>query len=380
MYIILWAITVLFGFLGVFSKKNDRILFNVEYVFMFVALILRYGQGTDYFGYSMDYLDIPSKIDIYYLFHNDNHGEAGFLFLCELFKCLHCPFTVFASIVSMITMILIYVGINTISIYRTVSWMLFFPTCYSTFCYSSIRQGLVLAIVISITIPAYHKNNKAKYILSVVLGSLFHSSALILLFVPILLKFVNMKRGRFLNLAVMCGIGIGAVLRLFNIQWGHYIYFSPSYGAIIIRIILLVVVTRLLRVLGEDDKVIKEEYSFYFLGMCFFFALASMGFISNKMTIYFKVMESALIPNLLYKIRTSNAYTRGRMLIRKHVVYFLVILCIVETGKNYESYVKQGQYVQGTHFYNYPYVSLFDKSKIFEYRDNLRSIYNEEVF
>lgn len=380
MYVLMWVIVILFAIIGFLDRKYDTVLFKIEFCLMTLALVFRYGQGTDYFGYSMDYLDIPSKLDFHYLFHNDNHGEVGFLFVCEIFKSFGCTFVIFACIFALITMILVYKGIRNIPEYKTVSLLLFFPTYYCTFCYSAIRQGFVIAIVLSISIPALLEEKKAKYIVSVIIGSLFHSSVLILFLIPIGLKIFKRNKKTCLIFSVLCGFILAILLRVFGIKYGYYIYYSPSYAAIIIRVIMLLIMTRMYKVAGKNDDTINLAYNYYFLGICIFFALSAMSFISNRITIYFKECEVILFPMLLTKLRIDNRFIHISEIVRRRVVCCLLLICLVETGKNLESYVRQGEYNEGIHFYNYPYVSIFDKHNIFKYRDDLYNRYGVEVF
>ena len=66
-----------------------------EFYFIFavmsLALIWRYGQGTDYFGYYVNYLLVPEHT-ISFPNYGEVHGELGWLFLCNLFRVIHAPY------------------------------------------------------------------------------------------------------------------------------------------------------------------------------------------------------------------------------------------------------------------------------------------------
>ena len=57
MYYFLLTILVLFAVLSRRAPSIDNLLFKLEMIIMTLVLCLRYGQGSDYFGYELNWLD-----------------------------------------------------------------------------------------------------------------------------------------------------------------------------------------------------------------------------------------------------------------------------------------------------------------------------------
>ena len=69
MYILVGLIVIVFAALGYFDRKADKVFFCIEILIMTLMLCFRYGQGTDYFGYEVNYSLVPDNIDINFLLH-----------------------------------------------------------------------------------------------------------------------------------------------------------------------------------------------------------------------------------------------------------------------------------------------------------------------
>lgn len=361
-------IVLFFAFLSFLDRKLDKTLFHIEFIMMGVMLCFRYGQGTDYFGYEANYSLVPSTIDIQFLFHNNVHGEIGYTFLVEICKSMGLSFQWFVGIVSLTMMILTYKGIMLYGGKRTIAILMLFPTYYLTF-YYGVRQGFALAIVVGVILPAYIQKKYVKAICFLLLGATIHSSLLIVLIPIVINRVVEMNRRLLLIGATILGITVGCFLAITSMNHG-YVLFSPSISAILLRIILFIAITRLYKFSSIEDEVNERIYSFYLVGFCIYIALCPMAFLSHRLTAYMKISECILVSRLLEDAGMEVVGEDGFSFMKRHVYTLILAICMIEGLKNINSYLYQGEYYSDIHFYNYPYVSVFNKEKIYEFREN----------
>ncbi|MCI9296558.1 MAG: EpsG family protein [Lachnospiraceae bacterium] len=370
MYILTGFIIVIFAGLGYLDRKADKYFFYVEILILTVMLCLRYGQGTDYFGYEFNYSLIPNDMNIDFLFNNNVHGEVGYTLLVGIFRRYGLSFQIFVGILSLVMMWLTYNSIKNYSENKTMAIALLFPTYYLTF-YYAIRQGFGLALTLGVILPSYIKDQKMKYFIWVCLGATMHKSVLILL-IPLFCKeFIVRHKEFFIASSIILGGIIGILLKMTAFNRG-YVQFSPSINAILLRVILFIAITRLYKFSLKEDKINYKIYNLYIVGFCIYMTLCSMAFISHRLTAYMKIGEVILVARLLSERSCTIEHIKsGFLLLKHHVCLLALFVCIIEGTKNIESYVGQGEYYEGIHFYNYPYVSVFNKKDIYEYRENL---------
>lgn len=368
MYLMMMGITALFAVIGYFDRKADKGLFCIEIFLMGAMLCLRYGQGTDYFGYEVNYSLVPQNIDIHFLLHNDVHGEIGYAFIVEIFRSFRTPFPMFVTAWSFVMMLMTYYGIQKYGGIKTVAVLLLYPTYYLTF-YYGIRQGFALAFTLCFILPAYVNNQKWKYVFLVCLGATIHTSLLILL-IPIFVgKLVKKYEKVILVLAVETGVALGGILKVTDFRLS-YVRFEPSYSAIALRVILFIAIARLYRFSGHKDEISDKLYNFYLVGFCIYLASSPMAFMSHRLTTYMKISEIILFSRMIGNKDGIIYAKKALILLKRHVCMLIIAICMVEGGKNLNSYIGQGEYYPGIYFYNYPYVSVFNKQDIYKYRKN----------
>ena len=95
MYFLPLIIITIFLCFEIGGKDKKHILFNVAFVLLTLMICLRYGQGTDYFGYLNVFL-------------RHDHGEIGYTLLQSLFSYFNLPFELMIAIISLFQMVCIY--------------------------------------------------------------------------------------------------------------------------------------------------------------------------------------------------------------------------------------------------------------------------------
>ena len=354
--------------LALLSLKRDISDFTIAIVVIVITalLVFRYGQGTDYFAYN--YL-IERNISLHDAFTEttDNHGEVAFRLLAVLFHGRTGPLLAAIGLYDM-AMTARFLWKNCVN--KAFTLLLFFPTVLMTYYFSAIRQGVVLATFLGVGITLVEKKAWKRYMLMCLALAMIHSVALVLLAIPFLEK-VTLKTelAVFLPLSMTFGILISVpATRQYLLMIpviGRYIGLYPAgsvgIGTIANRIITLVLIMLFYYSWKEEVELQKEDpwwIKAYLFGQIMFFALMPYMLIATRVYICFKVLELWFVPNMLL---LNNRY---RQIV---AVYFVMLMTLVYVG-NVNSYIYEANYKASINCINYPYISVFNKEDLWEYR------------
>lgn len=373
----MWYITVCL-FLTIFSiaefskrKPTTKRLFNVIWFVLTCMLVFRYGQGTDYYEYSMIYNSVDEEGSFFV--NALAHGEIGWYILNLIGVKLGMSFELFLGIVSLVEMVFVRIFIQRYSPYMILSLLLLYPTFYLTVCYSTLRQALVLCLFLGVGITLLLEKMTVKYIVLIFFLTLIHSSAVILSILPFLLDW---KKNKYYLIVGFLLVIIGTKYVETSIDQDSikgYIGGSVSIAGILVRVILFLFIWKLYVSCKNEliDRMSIEVLLFriYFVGFAisiFFFNSATL---SQRLTIPLKAVEIVLIPILLYKNRQGIKDKCSKAKRNYILPLFITLLAImnVEFIKNIYSYIEQGNYYTWVTPLDYPYSSVFDKDEIRKY-------------
>jgi hypothetical protein len=131
-----------------------------------------------------------------------------------------------------------------------------------------------------------------------------------------------------------------------------------SIGFRIFKLLLIYVLMRY-----NTDRQQQAENSvllkIYATSLIMYELLMFSPLISARLSVFYEVVGIALVPNLLKK----------DSLLRKGALAVTICLIMVITYKNIGSYIWQGEY-NITKTLDYPYVTVFNQDKIYQYRRN----------
>lgn len=376
----MWYITIVF-ILSIFSiiefdNKGKRLsfAFKILWAILTLMLMVRYGQGTDYYGYYVKY-DLVDLNGAFFI-NSLDHGEIGWYILILLSKKMGLHFFSFVGIVSLTMMMSLYRFVRKYSIGGVFSLLLLFPTYYLTYCYSAMRQGLVMTIFLGFGIDLLLKRKYLHYYVLIFVLTLLHTSAIIFVLLPVAINWHGKKLLVFLGV-VAAFIFVSFFVRRLKPFSAIGYEGDAGIGGIILRVLLLSIVWFLYR----KTKMIRNEkihvellFRIYLTGFIIFVIFSASGTLSQRISMPFKAVEVALLPSLLYSIG-RNFTNRNKM--SKVVIAFYAVLLIanVEFVKNIYSYIDQGNYREWVTPMNYPYISVFDQNEINKYITN----FDEEV-
>ena len=124
MFVLLGGILSIVAIAEINKEGNgSSLIFRLLFLIMTLMLCLRYGQGTDYYPYQLQYERINVSASL--LVNSLYHGEIGWYIIMMIFKRLGCSFYLFIGIISALMMFGMYKAINRYSPLKCLSLPVF---------------------------------------------------------------------------------------------------------------------------------------------------------------------------------------------------------------------------------------------------------------
>lgn len=372
------AIVLFLSALSFYELGKNRSCHEVLYLFVLLVMTLllcfRYGQGTDYTNYLYPYDAEVRSFDSYFKKSMD-HVEWGWYVMLLTIRKLDIPFEWFIAFISVVMMVSLYRTLK-LSPYKMTSLLLFIPTYYLTYCFSALRQGLSVCLFLGFGLKLLLEKKYWRYCLLVVMLSFIHFAMLILLVLPIALKFKEKHFHLFAVLAffmavVLSRLPLARMAQLvLGTRAGYVEEAAFSLGGMAMRVLLFFIIWRLHHLGAPKDSALYREedalYRFYYTGFIIFLLFSPFGIISSRLSMPMKTLEIVLIPLELYRNR-ALVFNRKITRLPEMAMYVLALTLMMnaECVKNINSYIDQQEYV-GITVVNYPYVSVFDEERVWQ--------------
>lgn len=374
-YIAVFLILAYLSYCEFKGKKYKYLSLEVLVCFLTLFAVIRYGQGTDYFAYVSIYNDTPTLTRVANLsgiFTFNAEVESGFLFLSAIFRTLNLGFPVFAGFIAIITMFLIYKFIKNNSELPITALTIFYVFYYLVYVLSGIRQGLAIGIFVGIAIDLYKRKEYKKFILVVLLASTIHVTVLVTLVILFLDKFGDSYK-------FYIGISILTILMLYfkvdvaliNILPGFLsdklaMYIADGNISIMafanrFTVLLIILFYSSYEKDNKDIALFKKFYIFSFV--LYLLTIKSMT-ISTRITLYFKVFEVILIPNIIGSLIRSFKKAKAIQLFSISMLIVFVLLI-----KNLNAFLDEGDYYKHVNVITYPYITLFNQADLWKYKE-----------
>lgn len=369
LYIIAALVLAVSAVLAFTTPHIDRLLYYCCLVFISGMLIFRYGQGTDWLGYNHIFNLAPTTLDLSSFFYSDKvHSEIGWKIICNVFRMTGSSFVQLVLTVSLVELFFLNRFIRRWSSCWTLSLLLAYPTLYLTYFFSSLREGLVLAIFLGLLLEWLFNGKDIPYIIAILLLSSIHSVSLIAL--PLVL----VKRLPIRNISTELAISLAlGVLGLFIFRLGSAFSAINAYASIGFSPVSLAtrVGTALVVWLAwraSSDKDASEDgflLHVFCYGMCVYFVLMANGLVASRSAILCLALDIVLMPRLFSENPKAAMF----------LFLAMIALVFVMTLKNVNAYISQGPYVTGISVLNYPYISIFRPLDLYRYSQNRYLIY-----
>lgn len=375
LYLIVFAMLLVFSIWEYKKKTTQKPLYWIAFGVLTLMLVLRYGQGTDYFGYYSNFLNTPTIWQFSNLMRTTVHGESGWLFISAVFRGFGIPFHVLVILTSLLTMYSLHRFLSRYSSMQTVSLLLAYPTIYLTYAMSAIRQGVVLAVFLGFLLDWMRERKYIRYIVVTLICALIHSSALIFLAL-FAVKRITIRCKPALILMAVCavtGFLSSKLLVMLSSSFAYYAKDGISIFAIGERLASACIIIFVFRdVLDGKDTSGAPELKYFlqiYLYSCFIYCfLAWSALLGSRFAVYFKAIELvlfvyALLSDLTVTIPTCitsklRLGTIKPIRVQKVVALYLLGLTLLMYFKNIGSYIEQNQYIDSVNVFNYPYFSI----------------------
>lgn len=382
MYICVLALVLTLTGFSYLKKEYAASIYVVTLCLLTLFLALRFGQGSDYWGYRNLFERMPAVFDFNADVYNTDkfHGEIGWKLMMNLFKYLGMNFETVIVLLAFAEMSLIAWALERYcGEHKMLGLLILFPTVYLTYFFSTLRQGFVIPINLSVLLPLLQKKRYIPYAAVTLLLCLIHRSSLLLL-LPLLL--IKMSRRTFHGL--LAASGLGGVLLCVTPAWDHihqfvcYIY--PALGdEMVVEINFLALGERfatggliflLFFSLCRDGAVSDEAeilYKTYMLANMFYFILMGSQTLAGRFSMIFKCVEVILLPMLLGMYMERRPMRAGRTGICVYAYCLMLTSALTLYHLGFCS--EEGNYYEYHNAFEYPYISIFQKDRVYELFD-----------
>jgi hypothetical protein len=152
---------------------------------------------------------------------------------------------------------------------------------------------------------------------------------------------------------------------VFDVIGGKVEYYTQTNSlnilSILSRTALFIPILQLSKIYAKGS--IQETFlKIYIIGFFLYLIFLGSSLISARLNVYMRYAEVFLLVDfLLYVFK----YKLNRIVSFSYIILIMTVFYV----KNIDSFIVQGPYYSHINFYNYPYVSIFNKKDILEARD-----------
>ena len=352
-----------------YRRNLDDIVSSITTIMLGAMLAFRYGQGTDYFNYYRNF-DLINPNSMYNL---GLHTEIGWKFLNFLIKSNNLPFEFLVFIISVFEIFCIKKFLN---IYcknnKTIALIILYPAVIFVYLISALRQGLVISVFLGIMLPMLDSGEYKKYAVMTLVMTAIHTVAIVyLLILPILknennVKLRHLERIKILSVLLALYFGIMSPERLLKnfippIVMRHA-GIEFSYPAVIENLVIMLLMTQLYYNASNKEE-IRRYYIIFSIGVIFFFLTSWMTLFANRTFSCWKYV---------YIVFFIKYFIANRGIRKQIALLFFICFSSFMLIRNIDAAIEQGSYVKSVNAFNYPYMSIFDKSVAQKMRSDYR--------
>lgn len=325
------------------KSKNKKILFTIlSFVPFFGVMAFRYGIGYDY-------LNIYDKI-----FHTIINGgisnwEPGIVYMIKLISMFSNDSFYFFLVTSLLISFFTYKGILSNSEKPWLSLLLFIIGGFYMESMNTVRQFVALAMFIY-AIKYIKSKEPIKYIIWILIASLFHTSALVLLPLYFFCRTrLTWKKRLIVSLLLILTIPmissgfywILAQTKYSFYMTGVYADANPTYSELIIASILFIAASIFYK-RGKDN----EWYNIYYNLTFVFLIIGVLSFkvlLAYRIIMYLKITTIFMVPSIIGQVHKS----------KNRIIYYMLFIIF------FSAITILGAYKFG--WYDTQYISIFEK-------------------
>lgn len=343
---ILFALVSGIDILSVSNKSKRNILF-----FLIVVAIFfvggRYWCDNDFENYVTFFEETPSidKTSIYELFqlYLFWQVEFGYIFSCSFFKLLGLGYQSIFFLCAMLTFILVAKSFQRISVYPILSFFLFFTTLF-TLPFVQMRFGVATACV-CYALVQLDKQNKKGYWRWMVIGLLFHMTALIGFVIYWVYK-IRLTRKRIFILLI-CSFAFSLIpIKLIFINvlsilgFDRYLGYASEESSGVVSLMFLLI---LLFPFIYYEPILRKKISHYHLLLVMGLSTLLIGCITrevpilNRFSLLLSISYCVIIPSYFILMKKNGTFFCSWILLIAYA--FLKFLPSLNHIQNYQNFL-----------------------------------------
>lgn len=353
-YIILYGLIIL-SLYEIGTGKKVIFLFNCFYLLLSFVAIFRYGQLADYFAYSY----------LYYSPEVMATKELLFYLLSKAFRYIGFDYTIFSAFISGAIMLLSYPFFRKICRASAISLLVFYAYIFQMCVMGAVRQGICVALLLYLYY-CYKEKGANWFLFGGVwlFGCLIHLSFVFAIFIPLAMKLSYYNR-KVIFLIVPVVIIIAFIgFDLTNMLLPFLRAKASDYSDIAGQSVVFQVILRTLLILPLLIFYPRQETDGYYAkGICivgFFLYCIAAGnnFMAGRIEYYYRVFYCLIAATISMAVMNRK--------IKQILLLYIVVLHTFIWFKNIDFAIENGNYRNDVTIFNFPYISIFDKSEIRE--------------
>ena len=354
------------------GKKTSIKAFNLCFFFLTIMVMLRKGQGQDYYNYLLIYNETVhyGKLSFWLVFVL---SDPLYRLLNLLAYYCGVSYYFFSALFSLLTMYFYYTFFRKYCNGSILSLLIFYSMCYIIYVYSSVRQGFAVAVEISVLYPLLLKRKWGVYYMVLLPLCLIHQSAIICALFPFIVR-KKISNNVWLIMGIISTVlmlsGVNLITKIpfpdpIAIRLKYYTdsLMSGRTVAHIVRMILILPVFLIPYKIYNKNEELCCVRNILLAGYILYGFTAFSEVISSRLNIYFRIFECYFVYLLLYKTSLK--------VINRQIAVGYVIVYAVLFANTIKGFIIQGDY-QYCNILTYPCLTVFDgNDTIFYYRKNL---------
>ncbi len=350
------------------NKKAGK---NLAYVFSCIILILlaglRYRVGGDTLNYMLVYERLPSLFESNYFDKiGQERAEIGWLFLTGIAKLIGDDFLWLQILHAIIVNASIFIFIKRYSKHCFIGILFYFISFYFYFNFEILRESIAISFFLVFGLKYLLNKKHLHYILTVFVMMLFHQSAVILVFLPIINRFSLRNYNFFIICTSIYLLGTllsplfysalksGNVLSQYSDKFDIYLEYNFTIIGKISSYILFVLFPL---VVYEFTKKLNDQLKHFLI------VYAIIGSITSLFAIFYRFINyitPILMLELVLLLTTILKNKKNRLRL-EHSLFFILFVVLFNNYK----YIGVIEETSKTRWYSrwYPYYSVFENKE-----------------
>ncbi len=301
MTIYLFALLSIFFLFGIFKNKLSYILFGL--ILFFISILRSENVGYDYITYEEAYHDfaVASWSDLFFV---RIRFEPGYVLFNKCLTIISSNYLLFKVVTSFINICSVLIFIKRYSVMPWMSCALFLTLGFYNFELNIMRQSLALSISL-FAYPYAENKSLLKFLLCIILATLFHYSAIILLIIyPIAnIKFTKRKIFIEISLILLTIYLFGHLFLSFvSSTWSISYDKNSGTGYGMLGMLSLILIFSLYINFRIENQISKIPLHMMIVACCF--QILSLDFsMFVRIVQYFSIGAIVLLPNSIFLLK-----------------------------------------------------------------------------